>query len=258
MSIRANSLNPGLRFLVLFVVALQGCTTRQPVLPPDFDPAAMPGHGIVVGSVTSVPDTRWSPAFFEASAYFYRGIDAPGISGVLRSGRGSALAALDGERCERGIPDANGGIADDRSIPDRDCGRLFAVPLPAGRYRIHAVQVREPNATSIESAPHFSQPLETFEWTVVAGQIAYLGEFRSRICMGSTGRGLGVAAVAGEVRDAFDRDQRLLALRFPGLQGRSIVQGVLRTEPWLWHAPAPLADTGPEVCEQYLRADTAR
>ena len=226
------------RIAALCLFAVQACASRQAALPTDVDPASMTGSGAIVGSVTSAPDDRWNPPYFQPSAYYYRGVDDPTVNGVLRSGSGSTVGQWDSERCAPGIPDEYAGAQHRGSIPRSDCGRLFALTLPAGRYRIHTVQFRQPNATSVEPASLFSRPLESMEWTVTAGEVRYLGELRSRICMGSTGHGLRVSTVHGEVRDAFTRDLPLLVARFPALRGRQIVPRALPSAPWTWQWPA--------------------
>ncbi len=218
---------------------LSGCALRQAELPADFRPTANSNAGLITGSVSSLPDSKWRPPYYESSAYFYAGIDDPTVKGVLRSGSKHNLAVWDGVDC-----DAD-GLAD-------ECGRLFALELPAGRYRFHHVQVREPNATSIETSDRFSLALDDFSFTVVAGETIYLGNLSSRICMSSLPRGISVAAVRGEVRDQFSRDLPLLTERFPALKSTLPVRRIMAVNSWLWQRPGdPPREGWPAQCGPY-------
>lgn len=222
----------------LLLVALSGCATRQMDLPDDFTFSPGRKTGIIVGSVTSAADTRWRPAWLERSSYYYAGIDDPAIRGVLRSGGNDYPGGWDGQAC------AN-------SFPPHECARLFAVELPAGRYRIHAVQVREPSAASVETGEYFSQAIDSWQFEVARGEVRYLGDLHSRICTASSGRGLGPWAARGEVRDAFVRDWPLLVERFPALRQMQPTPAVMAPGAWLWQRPGKPADGWPEACGPY-------
>lgn len=227
--------------LLLVGIASTGCASRQADLPGDFQFAPGTTTGVIAGSVTSRADTRWSPSWSERSTYYYIGIDDPTVAGVLRSGGNDWPGGWDGSACAAGFP------AD-------QCGRLFAVELPAGRYRIHFVQVREPSATSVETGEHFSLALDTLQFEVVGGELRYLGDLHSRICVASFGRSLGAWAARGEVLNAFDRDWPLLADRFPALRGATPIPVVMTSEPWLWRRPGGPEDGWPEACGPYPEA----
>lgn len=233
------------RVLLLACILTQGCgslqAVRQVELADDFDFAGAPGTGVIVGSVVSVPDDRYRPVVFEPSAYFYESVDAPALRGVLRSGVGSGMGRWDAESCSAGIPADRPALAEKRSIPEAACGRLFAVALPAGRYRFHTVQVREPVASTIERAESFSHSLQGYEWTVIAGQVLYLGELRSRACDRNH-------AVRGGVRDEFRRDWPLLRADYPALRAHIAIAAIIDAPVWLWIRPGLPQGVWPETC----------
>ncbi len=241
----------GLSGLLWVVLLLQACASypsvTQDELAPDFDFATAPGTGLVVGSVVALPDDRYNPPYFVPAAYFYAGVDAPQVRGVLRSGHRNAddwlgqLITYDGKPCAAGIPAPPPASSDWPPRPEPACGRLFAVALPAGRYRVQAIQTREPNATSIETADKHSLAPSDFEWTVVAGEIRYLGELRSHVCYP-------VYAVRGEVRDEFERDLPLLEAAFPAVRAQAAIRSVIRTPAWVWIPPRQPQDAWPELC----------
>ena len=227
--------------LVLVSLWLAGCAARQQDIAAD-SPPRLHGTGVVLGSVTSLADQTRSPPWQESSSYFFRSTDNPEVTGVVRSGGSNNLSGWDEQPC------AADGL-------EQACGRLFALELPAGTYQITAVQVNNLGSRhAIYPAAAYSRLLENVYFTVQAGELRYLGNLESRVCVGAAGSygNLEVWAVRGEVRDEHARDWPLLTNKFPWLQGLAITPAVIQTQPWLWMRPKPApADQWPAECGPY-------
>ncbi len=184
--------------------------------PDDFDAPLDPNYGIVVGSVSSIGDGNWQ----EMSQYNYRSLTNDEIKGVYTSAAEFSPFSIFVH-----VPNCK----DDGLEPE--CGRLFATALPAGEYEFYAVEICLTNVTEGSEG----RRLLGYNFTVVAGQVIYLGNFKSAIEIGALSRyGNGVIAANGVVSDQFERDVPLLKKKFPGLAARDIVPGLLLGEPWEW------------------------
>lgn len=227
-------------FVVLLCALLMSCASRQKDIPGDYTQGRQ-NVGIVVGSVTSLPDITRSPPWYEMSTYYYASIDDPNVFGVVRSGNKTTMG-WDEQRC-----DAD-GLTD-------ECGRLFAVELPAGKYIFKAVQVNDlASAYAIYPSEAYSLPLQDFYFTVVSGEVRYLGNLHSHICIGAAGTygNLEVWAVRGEVRDAYARDWQLLTQKYAVLGTLPIEKTVIGAKPWLWKRPKPAPEQQwPSECGPY-------
>lgn len=226
--------------LVLLGVMLTGCALRQNDIQADYT-LSRSDVGIVVGSVTSAPDVTRSPPWQEMSTYFFASVDNPNVVGVIRSGSISTWR-WDEQRCDMD------GIAD-------ECGRLFALELPAGEYVIKAVQINDlASEHALYPSEAYSLSLDEFNFTVVAGQTRYLGNLHSHICIGAAGHygNLSVWAARGAVRDAYNRDWQLLTQKYVVLRQLPVEKAVIKTNPWLWMRPHPAPNQQwPPECGPY-------
>lgn len=179
------------------------------------------------------------------SSYFYAAVDDVRATGVVRSGSNNTLG-WDEQSC-----DADGIAA--------ECGRLFAIELPAGDYVFKAVQVNNlASSPAIYAAEAYSLPLPDYRFTVVAGEVRYLGNLHSRICIGAANAygNLAVWAARGEVRDAYTRDWPLLMQKYPVLAKLPAAKAVLTAAPWLWKRPKPApAEQWPTECGPYIQVN---
>lgn len=109
--------------IVFFAAWLSGCSGFQPGLPADYDLASKSDEGVVVGSVGTNPiGKQWR----EWSRYEYRSVSDPKIHGHVTSAVNWSNPFFSQPEC----PD-DGLLA--------ECGQLFAIVLPAGKYEFWAV-----------------------------------------------------------------------------------------------------------------------
>jgi hypothetical protein len=99
-------------------------------------------------------------------------------------------------------------------------GQIYVVPLPAGRHRITGWQIT--NGHNLHIFP--DGPLAPLEFSVVDGQVTYLGNLHARVGLGHNIFGMemtndGVA----EVRDRQKRDIELFNSRYPELKDKTVV-----------------------------------
>ena len=117
-----------------------------------------------------------------------------------------------------------------------ECGRLFAIRLPAGIYEIHKAFLGNTNHPVWERPAVFS---------VAAGETIYLGNLYSEYCMGiplgSRGAILGMDV---SIRDRYERDSKLIRQRFPALQEAEIIRQPLPDPAWRYRVPYIPKDWG--------------
>lgn len=208
-------------------VALTGCGSFYPEsVTPDFQFGGTPEIGVIVGSVTSLPDPTYLGNWRDYSRYEIRSTTDPkivrnivsgAISNFLRPWGSLPLCADDGLEAE--------------------CGHLFAIDLPPGDYVLSAVQPAMAQATSSLTSNDWVLPLEGYRFTVAAGEVRYIGELTSHICVGAEGgwsTGNRVWAAKGEVRDSFARDWPLIARKYPALASLKAVRALISGGPWVF------------------------
>ena len=218
--------------LSLFLLA--ACAgIRKPVpdsLPPDFLPGSSPGSGLVVGSVTSLPDPDLGWQAF--SRYEFERVGDPKVFGSLISGSNNDFGKLAIPFAYKQYPPDWDGCALDGL--KEGCGRLFAMELPAGDYAITLI-----SSPAVQDGGSFWGPLgrqpEGYRFSVASGEITYLGNLNSRICVGYIkfiSYGHVITAASGEVQDQFERDWPLLVSKYPFLADRAVRQRVIEGMPW--------------------------
>lgn len=204
--------NTSLHILALSIVLLiSACTSHaQKDLSDDFDVLKSPEYGVVVGSVSSVPDYRWQ----EMSQYLYRSLSDEKIHGVITSAADNNPYTFFAHvpKCE------DDGL-------EAECGRLFAISLPVGDYEIDRVIV------SFDEIHHRwdGRHLSGFLFTVKSGQVSYIGNLKSSIQIVRN-----IVAADGMVVDQYERDIPLLKVRFPVLANLEIDRSLIRGDSWEW------------------------
>jgi hypothetical protein len=247
-------LHPAIAISVVCLLA--GCAALldeiPDTLPPDHVPGATGQTGIVVGSVTSLPNRygQWQ----EWSAYSFRARADSTVAGRLWSGSDDLYGRLIVPFAYRRYPEYK-GCAEEASL-ESVCGRLFAIELPVGEYEIWQVIVAgRGGASSV-----WTVPLAETRFTVRGGAVTYLGNLNNRICVSSIGLSNIVVAVSGEVQDHFTRDWPLLIAKYPFIAEQSMERAVIQGQPWqqrLWSNREPSGGwevCNPEAAEQDLAA----
>lgn len=216
---------------------LAGCVTLYDevpdTLPLSYVPPAAGQTGVAVGSVTSPPNEygQWQ----EASRYSLRSRTDPAVVGFLRSGSDDFYGRLGMPFAYLRYPDYR-GCAEEEGL-ETECGRLFAMELPAGEY-----EIREVIVSGRGNGSSWIVELPDYRFTVQAGAVSYLGNLNNRLCIGSLGFSNLVIAVSGEVRDNFDRDWPLLRAKYPFLANQPIERAAIQGSPWLsrlWKRKVP-------------------
>lgn len=193
------------------------CSSRfQKNIPDDFSVVTNPDFGVVVGSVSSIPDDRWQ----EMSQYRYQSLSDKKIQGVFTSAAkyNAFTVFAHVPKCE------DDGL-------EAECGRLFATALPAGNYEIYAVVVSldEPNNR------WEGRNLSGYGFTVGRGQVSYIGNLKSSIQVGQVSfSSRDIVAADGRVVDEFERDVPLLKAKFPELAKWEIERSPIHGDSWEW------------------------
>lgn len=220
---------PGQRtsLLVTLVAAVlvAGCSRMiQQNIKPDAPTLFRPGEGVILGSVTA-PIKRYY--YHETLVFHYRSVgDGGKTAGLLTT------AKSDGARfVQWGIP-----TCDKEGLAEQ-CGRLFAVSLPAGEYEIHSVQEVMPPSRTFELPP--------LRFTVAAGRASYLGNVHTTFCEGLV-RSTRGAVLGGHlvILDESQRDLSLLEARYPQLKGADVEKQFLPNLGWRWRVPWEAYDWG--------------
>ncbi len=118
-------------------------------------------------------------------------------------------------------------IARDSDYPDL-MGHLFVVSLPAGVHQFTSWQIAHSNAIRV----HANSPLPPLTFTVVPGEVKYLGAFRAKALLGknvigSTSIGGGVMTV----EDGKERDLPILLQRYPQFRN-GLKTELMQSGPW--------------------------
>jgi hypothetical protein len=199
-----------------FVLLISACTTVfQKDIRDDFDLAGKPENGVIVGSVSSLPHDYWQ----EMSQYLYHPLSNEKATGALTS-----AAKHNPYTIVSHVPKC----ADDGL--EAECGRLFAIALPAGDYEIQSVVVSIGGNSGWEG-----RILSGFMFTVESGRVSYIGNLKSSIRVGAvTFSSAGVVSAAGKVVDEFERDIPLLNAKFPALANWNIERNLVSGGAWEW------------------------
>jgi hypothetical protein len=210
--------------LVTLVAAflLSGCGSLvQKNIDPGASFLAGSEEGLILGSVTAPFVDR----YHETIVFHYRSLgDGGKTAGRLTSARSPAAWIP-------GVP------ACDEEGLEQECGRLFAVSLPAGDYEIHGVGEQSPGEQIYQMPP--------LRFTVIRGQASYLGNLHTRFCQGLV-RSTRGAILGGDlvILDESQRDLALLEVRYPQLTGADIQRQLLPNLAWRWRVPWEPYDWG--------------
>ncbi len=169
----------------------------------------------MVGTVTA----PFAQHLHETVIFHYRALGAGGgHQGVLTSGT----------RNKHCLPHPVVPACSEVDLP-RQCGRAFAVRLPAGEYEIYRLEVR---------GRHALRDLSTARFRVETGQVNDLGNldvaFGGAMVRSTRGNILGADIT---VRDRFEPDVVLLGNRFAALRDISIKKQLLPAQAWRWRVP---------------------
>jgi hypothetical protein len=200
-------------------ISLAGCAPlRQNNISGDVLPENAAGNGVIVGSVSA------PPVYFHEAAYFYfrRDNNNVGQEGVMTS-------AIPDSFITPWLPECDAdGLGD-------QCGRLFALELPAGRYEIYRSRFDR-------SVVNWEKPV-FFE--VLAGTVSYIGNIHVSYCEGMPVKTRGAILGADiAITDQSERDLSLLRARFNALRSRGIESQVLPDPAWQYRVPYTPHDWG--------------
>lgn len=209
--------------LATLVVAILGAGCRSLVqqnIDPDAPSFIGSEEGLILGSVTA----PFVDHYHEVILFHYRSVgDGGKTAGRLTSARSPGWIP--------GVP-----ACDEEGLPEQ-CGRLFAVSLPAGDYEIYGVQEQSPGETIYEMPP--------LRFTVAQGRASYLGNMHTAFCQGLV-RSTRGAILGGDllIRDERERDLALLETRYPQLRGSDIETQLLANLAWRWRVAYEPYDWG--------------
>jgi hypothetical protein len=177
-----------------------------------------PGTGVIVGSVTA-PEV-W---YHDDAYFYYRSLgDGGKHKGVLTSGTKFPSFSPWLPACDEG------GLAD-------QCGRLFAISLPAGSYEIHAARLDR----------HYFELNQPAVFSVTEGGAIYLGNLHVAYCKGMPGRTRGnILGADISIRDEYERDTGLIRERFGSLHEIIIDKQLLPDYAWRYRVSFTPYDWG--------------
>ena len=184
------------------LTALVGCAAGN--IPANFSFGDAPTVGIVVASVaqneSANPGAR-TQIYFDTNG-------RPGMNRLQSSGE-----ALDEGAS---LPKLEGG------------GQLLVIKVPAGRHTLDAWQMRDGVGGWVQPAG----VLAPLAFTVVAGEVRYIGSLEGTLAMRRNALGLRVVEAATvEIRDQSERDIAAFEAAYPQFKGR-VVMAVLPTGRW--------------------------
>lgn len=202
---------------------VSGCTGSQRNIDLDAPSLFRPGEGLILGSVTA----PFIYHYHETLRFHFRSVgDGGKTAGHLTSARSSGARFT-----HWWIP-----ACDEEGLTEQ-CGRLFAVSLPAGDYEIYGVQELDPGSKIYEMPP--------LPFTVAPGRAIYLGNVHTVFCQGLAYSVRG-AILGGDlvILDGSQRDLALLEARYPRLTGADIEKQLLPNLAWRWRVPWEPYDWG--------------
>jgi len=249
----ARGMQAGLTVMLVFSVLAAGCAGRvEHELPPGYAISADTRNGVVIGSIGARPAAE-TPPWHEWSSYRYRSLDDPAVAGSITSAFKWNPYYMWGSMplC------ADDGL-------EEECGRVFALLLPAGEYEFSSVGPAMMDEATSSQIQIRHQPLSGYRFSVRAGETVYVGNLLSRVCITGTRFRGGNApwAAVGDVADRAERDIPLILSRYPILRDVVPARRPMRGERWLWRHPKLKSEFRPAGCsgdtqEQalYLRGD---
>jgi hypothetical protein len=169
-------------------------------------------NGAIVGSVTA----PFAMHYHETILFGYRKLDGGDkIDGVVTSGIQHKNFLMQIPSCgEGGIP--------------QQCGRVFAISLPAGEYEIYRAQVI--------SRDNFQQIVPAL-FTVTKGKVTYVGNLHVTFCVGMASRYRGnILGADVSIRDEYDRDVAVIREQHGALATTLIDKRLLPDNSWKWRA----------------------
>lgn len=180
--------------LLLCLLALTGCATRNLPLDRALDPAGP--NGVVMGSIT------YTGAFPAAYSVFYRPIGRAAAPAKFSSGEAVMQVAR---------------AAPNEFVDHELKGNLFVAELPPGEYEVFNWQVAT-GRTHASAVDAFS-----LRFTVAPGRVTYLGNFAFAQL-----RNISVEVGVAEVvhRDAIERDLSVFRSRYTRLADAPVTPGV--------------------------------
>jgi len=192
----------------------------------DAAPGFEAGGGMIVGSVTAPFASR----YHHGVQFRYRSLGGDGSrQGVLTSASGLRFVPYMPSCGEDGL--------------EPQCGRLFAVELPAGDYEVFQLTVAS-------GGSGYSLPIQTWRFCVSPGQVSYLGSLHMQYCEGLVRNTRG-GILGGElsIRDEYARDVALLRGRFRQLAGQPVRRQLLPATVIRWRVPYQPYDWGHCIAE---------
>lgn len=167
-------------------------------------------NGVIVGSVTA----PFAHRYHETVLFEYRKLgNGDKTAGVLTSG-------IQHENFLMQIPSCSEG-----GIPEQ-CGRVFAISLPAGEYEINKGQVM--------GRGDFQQIAPTL-FTVTRGNVIYIGNLHVTFCVGMVNRHRGnILGADVSIRDEYERDIAVVREQHNELATALIDKRLLPGESWRW------------------------
>jgi hypothetical protein len=192
----------------------------------DAAPGFEAGGGMIAGSVTAPFASR----FHHGVQFRYRSLGGDGSrQGVLTSASSLRFVPYLPSCGEDGL--------------EPQCGRLFAVELPAGDYEVFQLTVAS-------GGSGYSLPIQTWRFSVSPGQVSYLGSLHMQYCEGlfRNTRG-GILGGELSIRDEYPRDVDLLRGRFRQLAGLPVRKQLLPATVIRWRVPYQPYDWGDCIAE---------
>ncbi|ACB33180.1 conserved hypothetical protein [Leptothrix cholodnii SP-6] len=185
------------------LTALVGCAAGN--IPPDFSFGDKPAVGVIVASVaqneSANPGAR-TQIYFDTHG-------RPGMNRLQSSGE-----SLD--EATEPLPRLAGG------------GQLVVLKVPAGRHTLDAWQMRDGVGGWVQPAG----VLKPLAFTVVAGEVRYIGSLEGTLAMRKNALGLRVVdSAAVEIKDQRARDIAAFEAAYPQFKGQVVID-LLPTGPW--------------------------
>jgi len=205
-----------IHLIITFVLASAailnvGCTSfEQKNLSESQSPYSGSGNGVIVGSVTA----PFAQHYHESVLFGYRKLGSGDkTAGILTSGIRHKNFLLQIPSCSEG------------GIPEQ-CGRVFAISLPAGDYEIYKAQVI--------GRGDFQQVTSAL-FTVTKGDVIYIGNLHVTFCVGMVNRYRGnILGADVSLRDEYERDIAVIREQHGELATASIDKRLLPDNSWRW------------------------
>ena len=178
------------------------------------------GKGIIVGSVTA----PFADHYHEVVYFYFQSV------GGEKKFKGMITSATSYKN-----PLISGPPACDEDGLDQECGRLFAIKLPTGKYQIYNIRVGN----------NYFKEIVPSTFVVTEGEVTYVGDLHVDFCVGLP-HSLRGAILGADVSiiDNFERDEILLKRKFTLLSSLPINTELLQDYSWSWRVPFTPYDWG--------------